>query len=89
MSQDSDYNMFEEVSAYLDKAAEFTDIPAGLLDQIKQCNTILQFNFPIKRDDGSYLVIEAYRVQHSHHKLPTKGGIRYSNLVATHEVMGL
>ncbi|MFA0963466.1 Glu/Leu/Phe/Val dehydrogenase [Roseivirga sp. BDSF3-8] len=89
MTPGSDYNMFEEVSAYLDKAAGFSELPEGLLEQIKQCNNIFQFNFPIKRDDGTYLVIEAYRVQHSHHKLPTKGGIRYSDLVAKHEVMGL
>jgi glutamate dehydrogenase (NAD(P)+) len=34
-------------------------------------------------------VIEAYRVQHSHHRLPTKGGIRYDINVDQHEVMAL
>jgi glutamate dehydrogenase (NAD(P)+) len=45
-------------------------------------------NFPVKIGN-QYQVIEAYRVQHSHHRLPTKGGIRFSHLVNRDEVMAL
>jgi glutamate dehydrogenase (NAD(P)+) len=34
-------------------------------------------------------VMEAYRVQHSHHRMPTKGGIRYALTVDQEEVMAL
>ena len=44
--------------------------------------------FPVKIGN-TYQVIEAFRVQHSHHRLPTKGGIRFSHLVNRDEVMAL
>jgi len=45
-------------------------------------------NFPVRIGNG-FQVIEAYRVQHSHHRLPTKGGIRFSHHVNQDEVMAL
>ena len=61
----------------------------GILEQIKACNAVYQMRFPLKRDDGSIEVIEAYRVQHSHHKTPCKGGIRFAAEVNQDEVMAL
>ena len=81
-------SFFNSVENYVDKAAAFTDIPKGLVEQIKACNLVLQIRFPI-RVGTDYQVIEAYRVQHSHHRLPTKGGIRYAESVDQDEVMAL
>lgn len=89
MASVPDYSFFNDVCNFVDKAARYTDYPAGLIDQIKQCNSIYKFFFPIQLEDGSYQVIEAYRVQHSHHKLPTKGGIRYAETVNEDEVKAL
>ncbi|MDE0300446.1 MAG: Glu/Leu/Phe/Val dehydrogenase [Candidatus Poribacteria bacterium] len=80
---------FQQVNLNFDAAAQFTDYPHGLLDQVKMCNTICHMAFPVKRDDGAIEVIHAWRAEHSHHKLPTKGGIRYSTLVDEDEVMAL
>jgi len=79
---------FESVQRNFDKAAAHTGLPAGLLQQIKVCNAVYQMQFPVKIGD-EYQVIEAYRVQHSHHRAPTKGGIRFSHLVDQDEVMAL
>jgi len=89
MSADKEYSLFEEVGSFIDEAASHMDMHSGLIDQIKQCNSIYKFNFPIRKADGTYEVIKGYRVQHSHHKLPVKGGIRFSDLVNEQEVMGL
>jgi glutamate dehydrogenase (NAD(P)+) len=45
-------------------------------------------HFPVKIGD-KIEVIKAYRVQHSHHKLPCKGGIRFALSVNLDEVMAL
>ena len=79
---------FADVLNYFEKAAKFVDMPEGILDQIKFCNSVYRIKYPIKTKDG-FKVIEAYRVEHSHHKLPTKGGIRYSEHVNQDEVMAL
>ena len=79
---------FDDVCAFFDHAAQFTNHPAGLLDQIKACNSIYRFRFPIRKNNG-FEVIDAWRVEHSHHMSPTKGGIRYSEMVNEDEVMAL
>ena len=81
-------SFFDSVNKSFDKAAAHTNIPKGLLAQIKVCNSVYQMAFPVKIGN-QFKVIEAFRVQHSHHRLPTKGGIRFSNMVNQDEVMAL
>ncbi len=85
----SDYSFFGAVEKSFDKAARYTKWDKGILEQIKECNAVYQMRFPLKRDDGTIEVIEAYRVQHSHHKTPCKGGIRFAAEVNQDEVMAL
>ncbi len=81
-------SFFESVNRNFDMAAAHTDIPKGLLAQIKVCVAVYEMSFPVKIGD-EVQVIEAFRVQHSQHRLPTKGGIRFSHLVNRDEVMAL
>lgn len=78
-----------QVNQSFDRAASYTSHTPDLLQQIKQCNSVYYFTFPIKRDDGSIAVIHAWRAEHSHHCTPTKGGIRFSSLVDEDEVIAL
>lgn len=79
----------DQVNGAFDRAAAYTRHPPGLLDQIKICNRTYSVEFPLKRDDGSIQVVKAWRAEHSHHKLPVKGGIRYSSVVSEAEVQAL
>ncbi len=89
MSAPDDGRKFlDSVSHYFDKAAAFTRHPPGLLNQIKICNSIYSFQFPIRTQDG-YRVFQAWRAEHSHHKLPVKGGIRLSEDANEEEVVAL
>ena len=89
MSSKVPYSFFQNVEKSFDKAAKFTQWDSGILQQIKQCNSVYQMRFPIKRESGEIVTLEAYRVQHSHHKTPCKGGIRFSLAVTQDEVMAL
>jgi glutamate dehydrogenase (NAD(P)+) len=82
-------SFYEQVNRSFDRAAALTSHDAHLLQQIRECNCVYYISFPLKRDDGSIETIHAWRAEHSHHKLPTKGGIRYSTTVSEDEVKAL
>ncbi len=84
----AEYSFFDAVCNSFDRAAGYTKFDKGILEQIKQCNSVLRIHFPVKVGD-KIEVVKAYRVQHSHHKLPCKGGIRFSDMVNLDEVMAL
>jgi glutamate dehydrogenase (NAD(P)+) len=81
--------MFAQVNKYFDKASAYLDLAPGLLSQIKACNSVYRMQFPLKRDDGTIEVINGWRAQHSVHRLPTKGGIRFAPQVDEDEVSAL
>lgn len=85
----AEYKFFEQVNKAFDKAAKHSAFEDGLLDQIKICNNVYHITFPLEKDDGTIEVIHGWRVEHSHHKLPTKGGIRFSTMVNEDEAMAL
>ncbi len=81
-------SFYNDVLSYFDKAASFTNFEPGLLQQIKVCNSVYKFYFPMEVDN-KIQVVEGIRVQHSQHNSPTKGGIRYSEFVDEDEVKAL
>lgn len=68
---------------------EKQNIVKGTLSLMDPCSHILELSLPFRKDDGSYQTVKAYRAQHSVHRRPTKGGIRYSLDVDREEVMAL
>lgn len=78
----------DSVHQFFDQAASFSRLSPGILAQIKAPNSVYKVSFPVEIE-GKIEVIEGIRVQHSHHKLPSKGGIRYSMQVDEDEVKAL
>ena len=83
-----DLNLNNIVSAQFDRAAAHVDLPKGLLAQIKVCNNVYMVQFPVKFGKR-YEIFTGWRAEHSHHRKPLKGGIRYSRLVDQDEIMAL
>jgi len=79
----------DQVNQAFDRAAALTPHDPTLLANIKASKNLFYTSFPIKRDDGSIEVMHAWRAEHSHHKLPCKGGIRYADTVDAEEVQAL
>ena len=88
MSETSGSSFLSTVDKYFQNAASLMNHPQGLLDQIKECNSVYHFKFPVRTKTG-YDVVYAWRVEHSHHKLPVKGGIRFAEVVDEDEVKAL
>ncbi len=79
----------QSVDRSFDRASRYVDADPVLLSQIRLCNSVYYVSFPIRKDDGSIKVVHAWRAEHSHHRQPTKGGIRYSLAVNGDEVRAL
>ncbi len=89
MTHSGHVSFSDQVNQMFDRASAYTDFPVGLLSQIKSCNSMYDVGFPVVRDSGEIEVVHAYRAEHSHHKLPSKGGIRYAANVTADEVKAL
>lgn len=61
----------------------------GILNLIQATNSVLETHFPFKRDNGVYEIVQGFRAQHSCHRLPCKGGIRFSMRVDQDEIEAL
>ena len=83
-----DLNLNNIVNAQFRQAASFLREPQGLLDQIEQCDNVFQVNFPVKFGNR-IRYFTGWRAEHSHHRSPLKGGIRFSSLVTQDEIVAL
>lgn len=82
-------SMLDTVLSQFNHAAD----QIGLSDDHRETMTafkrVLQTQFPVERDDGSFDIYEGYRVHHNIARGPAKGGIRYAPMVSLDEVKAL
>jgi glutamate dehydrogenase/leucine dehydrogenase len=68
-------SFYESVEMFFDQAAALLGkVSPATLAHLKAPDSSLTFTFPIERTDGKTEIIMGYRVQHSTHRMPVKGG---------------
>lgn len=82
-------SVFGNVMKQFEAAAKKLSIDESLLNFIKVPRRSTMVNLPVKMDDGSFKMFQAFRVQHSIARGPAKGGIRYHPGVTLDEVQAL
>ena len=78
----------ENVNLVFDIASATLELSEGLAYVLKGAYNVYQVRFPVKIE-GKIESFIGWRAVHSEHKLPTKGGIRFSPLVTQDEVEAL
>ena len=88
-SKTNEPNFLQSVEMFFDKAAAMSKIDEATLAHMKATDSVLGVTFPIEREDGSFDIIKGWRAQHSKHKMPVKGGIRFASNADEQEVQAL
>ena len=88
MQETSNASMLQVFDASVNRAMPYLQVPGDVLEHIKACNSVYFMQFPVRLRNG-VRIFHAFRAEHSHHRLPTKGGIRFAPHVDLHEVAAL
>jgi glutamate dehydrogenase (NAD(P)+) len=84
-----DLNPFRIAMRQFDMAAETCSLEPDLREVLRRPRRALSLSLPVKMDNGTIRVFDAFRVQHSSARGPCKGGIRYHPNVTFDEVKAL
>ena len=69
MSNHPELSFRQSVDRMVDRAIATMDLPLGLAEQIRSCNSVYQVQFGVKLGD-QYEVFTGWRAVHSEHILP-------------------
>src|SRR5215813_10986713 len=86
---EEDLNPFRIAMRQFDAAAETCGLEPDLREVLRRPRRALSLSLPVKMDNGTIRVFDAFRVQHSTARGPCKGGIRYHPNVTFDEVKAL
>ncbi|KAJ1655417.1 NADP-dependent glutamate dehydrogenase [Dispira simplex] len=88
-TEEHEPSFLQSVELFFDRAAKVSNVHPKTLSHIKAVDCVLSVSFPIEIDEDNHQIIHGYRAQHSRHRLPAKGGIRFSPEVDLYEVEAL
>lgn len=73
----SSTNAFEMAQAQFDHVASMLQLEPQVCEMLRWPMREFTFRIPVRMDDGTIRVFEAFRVQHNDARGPNKGGIRF------------
>jgi len=82
-------NFLQNVKAYFDDAATYSNIRHDLLGIMREGRSAIKIMITLIRDNGKVEFIPSYRAHHVYNYLPVKGGTRFSPEVDLTEVEAL
>ncbi|NLP27969.1 MAG: Glu/Leu/Phe/Val dehydrogenase [Clostridia bacterium] len=71
------YNPYVTAQTQFDNVADLINLDQSTRDLLRQPTREFHVTIPVKMDDGSTKVFNAYRIQHNDSRGPAKGGIRF------------
>ncbi len=71
------YNPYVTAQTQFDNVANQIDLESSVRELLRQPSREYHFTIPVKMDDGTTKVFNAYRIQHNDARGPAKGGIRF------------
>lgn len=82
-------NAYDNALRQLEKAAKIMNLDQEVLAKLSMPEKVVMASLPVRMDDGSLQVFQAYRVQYNSARGPYKGGIRFHPQVDLDEVKAL
>ena len=82
-------NAYENALRQFEQAVDVLGMSANQVAMIKDPRKVIEVNLPVRMDDGSIKIFQAFRVQHSVARGPAKGGVRFHQDVTVDEVKAL
>ena len=73
----ANYNPYENAQIQFDNVADILELEEGTRQLLRQPMKEMHFTIPVKMDDGTTKVFNAFRIKHNTARGPAKGGIRF------------
>jgi len=82
-------NAYENAMKQFNQAVEVLGLAPNQVAMVKDPRKVIELQLPVRMDDGSIEIFQAFRVQHSIARGPAKGGVRFHQDVTVDEVKAL
>jgi len=80
---------WDRARAQFHAAADLLHLDESCREVLGNCRRVVAVNCPVRMDNGIIHSFSGYRAQHSNHRGPFKGGIRYHPEASQEEIMAL